>query len=113
MVAIQVILVGAFVLLLIRFVTNPVGYQTRALTKIFMILFTFIAITVIIFPNMANTFAHWVGVGRGADLLLYIVSLSFIFTVLNGYVRGKKVEQRMTILAREVALLKAQQQRQK
>lgn len=113
MIAIQVILILAFAFLLYRLLTSPNSYQIKAWTKIFGVLFVLGAISVIIFPDSANTVAHWVGVTRGADLLLYVLTLSFIFTILNLYIKEKQENRRLVSLARKVAILEANLRRSK
>lgn len=107
MIVIQIILILAFVSFLFRLLANPNSYQIKAWTKIFGVLFVLGAIGVIAFPNSANTVAHWVGVTRGADLLLYILTLSFIFTILNLYIKEKQENRRLVSLARKVAIIEA------
>lgn len=107
MIAIQVILVLGFVFVLLRLLTGRGTYQTRAWTKIFGILFTLLAIVAIIFPESSNKVANAVGVGRGADLLLYMLTLAFVFVVLSLYIKGKKENQRFVQLARRMAILDA------
>jgi hypothetical protein len=80
----------------------------KAWMKIFGALFTLIAIGVVLFPNSSNRVAKWVGVGRGADLLLYLLTIAFIFTVLHIYIKGKQEERRLVILTRKVAILEAE-----
>lgn len=61
------------------------------------------------FPDTANDFAIYLGVGRGADLISYIwISLSFIATLLI-FVRLRAIHAQVTILARTIAILQAGQ----
>ena len=108
MIIIQLILIIAFLLLLFYFFRRQSSYQLSAWSKIFMMMIALIAIIVIIFPNSSNDLAHVVGVTRGADLLLYILTLSFLFTVLNLYMTRKSEHQRLVALARKVALLETE-----
>lgn len=104
---IQLLLIISIVTLGLWFVKHQNNYQLRAWSKIFMILFGLVAIYVIILPNSSNTVAHAVGVDRGADLLLYILTISFLFVVLSSYMSRKKDQQHIVSLARKVALLEA------
>jgi hypothetical protein len=79
----------------------------NAWIKILGILFTCLAVIAVLFPNSTNTLAHWVGVVRGADLLLYLLTLAFILTVMNLYIREKQNQKRTVLLARKIALLEA------
>ena len=109
MILLKTILIGGFVLLLIRFVLSPNSYQIRAWKKIIGALFVALAILAILLPNQLNRVAHFFGVGRGADLLLYLLSLAFIFALINQYLNEKQEQKRFVRLARKVALLEAEQ----
>jgi hypothetical protein len=52
--------------------------------------------------------AHWLGVDRGTDLMLYALIIAFSFTTLSTYLRFKDLELRYARLARAVALEGAQ-----
>lgn len=108
MIIIQIILIGSFVYLLLRLLTNSNSYQMNAWIKILGILFTVLAIVIVLSPNSLNAIAHLVGVTRGADLLLYLLTLAFILTVLNLYIKGKHEQKRLVQLARKVAILEAE-----
>jgi len=107
MIVIQTILILALILLLVWFLRKQSSHQLSALTKIFMVLFAGLAVLVVLFPNSSNSVAHAVGVTRGADLLLYILTVAFLFLVLSSYITRKKDQQRLVQLARKVALLEA------
>ena len=64
-------------------------------------------IVAVIFPEMVNQIAHLFGVGRGADLLLYILVLSFIGYVVNDYIHRQNEKDVIYRLARKLALLEA------
>lgn len=108
MILIQAILIAGIIYLLVRFFSNPRSMQMRAWKKIVGLAFTILAIVVVLFPETSNDLAHTVGVGRGADLLLYCLTLAFIFVCINLYLRSKQEEQRLVKLARKVALLEAE-----
>jgi small membrane protein len=107
-IAIQVILVLGFIFLFWRFLANPGSHQVHAWIKIFTFLFTVLAIVAVIFPDTSNRLAHALGVKTGANLLLYTLTLAFIFVVINIYTRGKEDERRRVMIVRKIALLEAQ-----
>jgi hypothetical protein len=113
MIAIQIILIIGFLVFLFRVLANPASYQLRAWTKILAILFVVVAIVTVISPNITNTIAHWVGVSRGADLLLYLLTLAFIFVLFSSYLSEKRLQRRMVTLARKIAILEANQAAEK
>lgn len=108
MILIQLILILGIGLLLIRFLMSPQGSRTKAWKKIFVMLFAVFAVFLIHSPQSANRLAHLVGVGRGADLLLYMLTLAFIFLCISLYIQEKHDEQRIVTLSRKIAILEAQ-----
>ena len=92
-----------------RVLVNPASYQVRAWIKILVTLFVLLAVVTVIFPDMTNTIAHWVGVGRGADLLLYLLTMAFIFSIFHAYLQEKRAQKRIVLLARRLAIIEANQ----
>ena len=45
--------------------------------------------------------------GRGTDLVLYLMAVSFGFYVVNDYLRGQDSRQQLHRLARRIAVLEA------
>jgi small membrane protein len=70
-----------------------------------MLLFIIGAASSVFFPQIWTYAAKLVGVGRGADLLLYFLVLTFIGFVATTYRRFRQLEGDMTELARQLALL--------
>jgi small membrane protein len=56
------------------------------------------------FPDTTNTIAHWMGVGRGADLVLYCWLVISLVVSLNLQFKILKLQGSLTDLAREIAL---------
>jgi hypothetical protein len=108
MIIFQIILIAGLALVFWWFLARSNTYHVRAWTKIFMMLFVLVAVIAIIFPDSSNRAAHWFGITRGADFLLYLLTLAFIFVVLNGYIKGKQDEKKLVVLARKIALLEAE-----
>jgi hypothetical protein len=82
-------------------------HLASAWKKIAIFLLAIAMVVAVIFPNTTDALAHAVGVGRGADLLLYVLTLAFITSVLNSYIRQKDEHDALFRLARRVALLDA------
>jgi hypothetical protein len=80
--------------------------RTRGVTLVIAVVAT-IGIFFVWNQELTNTIARYVGIGRGADLLLYIfVSISIgVSTVL--YIRIVEIQEHVTVLTREIALFKA------
>ncbi len=85
------------------------GEKSLALKRLFGLAMAVSAIVLIIFPNLLTKIAHFFGVGRGTDFLLYIfIIASMLFGV--AVIRAKaRSDARVTRLARAVALMEARQ----
>lgn len=104
---IQVLLIFAIVALfgLLRSRTSA---KSRAWVKVGYILFVFAGVYAVLRPNDTTVLAHWLGVDRGTDLMLYALIVAFLFTTLSTYMRFKDLELRYARLARAIALESAQ-----
>ena len=58
-------------------------------------------------PEAATTIAHWLGVGRGADLIFYLWTLLSALLIANVHFRLRAQKAMLTTLTRELALLEA------
>jgi hypothetical protein len=110
MVAIRVVLVAAFGLLLVGFLQSRNAASIRAVKKVLLVGLVVFAIVVVLQPGIADGLANILGVGRGADLLLYSVTVAFLFVSLNGYLKFLEMESRFAALVRAVALLEERNQ---
>ena len=73
-----------------------------------ILLFIGAGIFLILFPDYANTIAHWAGVGRGADLMFYLGILFLFFLILKLYARLRRIEQNFTELVRKKSIEEAE-----
>lgn len=85
------------------------GARQLAIRRLAVIAFAVFATLTIVFPNALTRVANLVGVGRGADLLLYLLVLFTLgfFVLQEG--RARAAEKRWTALARQLALDDAEQ----
>jgi small membrane protein len=65
----------------------------------------------IVFPNMTQSAADLVGVGRGADLILYLSIVAVMFVLLHYYTKFVDLQRQLTEVTREVAILRAEVER--
>jgi hypothetical protein len=63
-----------------------------------------IGIALVVRPEEANRVAAWLGIGRGADLVLYCWLVCSLFVILYMYLRILDLEHMVTRVARELAL---------
>jgi small membrane protein len=62
------------------------------------------AAVLIAFPSSTTTIAQSLGIGRGADLILYLAILAGMATSLYFYLRFRRVEVALTSLIRREAI---------
>jgi len=94
-----------FVAVVLYLITNRQSAQIRAWRKLALIGFVALAILSILNPNITNDIASFVGVGRGADLVLYASSVALVFLAMHSYAKYRQIETTTTQLARKIALL--------
>jgi small membrane protein len=58
-------------------------------------------------PSHASTLAEWAGIGRGADLILYVWAAISLIIMLNLHLKLRSQLELITALSRAVALLNA------
>lgn len=109
MIIIQAVLIVALLALAINFLSSRNSSATRAIKKLAILLSIPCAIIVVLFPEATTQVANWVGVGRGADLLLYVFIVLIIFQLLDSYIKSKDDQKQIVKLARKVAIIEAQQ----
>lgn len=59
-------------------------------------------------PDFANDIAHFMGIGRGADLLVYCFILITFAAILNLHLRLRAQQDSLTTIARALTLLAAE-----
>jgi len=72
-------------------------------------LFFVVGVFFVLFPETTNDIAHFVGVSKGANLLLYSAILFLLFLILKLYSRLRKIEQKFTELVRNKSLEEAEE----
>jgi small membrane protein len=105
---IQGLLITSIVALLVYLLRSRRNAQSKAWVKVGYLVFVLAGIYAVLRPNDTTVVAHWLGVDRGTDLMLYALIIAFSFTTLSTYLRFKDLELRYARLARAVALEGAQ-----
>jgi hypothetical protein len=105
---IQGLLITSIVALLVYLLRSRRNAQSRAWVKVGYLVFVMAGVYAVLRPNDTTVVAHWLGVDRGTDLMLYALIIAFSFTTLSTYLRFKDLELRYARLARAVALEGAQ-----
>ena len=105
---IQFILIAIAIVLFVFFIRSSHSVKTQAFKRIGFVVFLVLSLDAVLRPDDTTWLAHKVGVGRGADLLLYMLVAAFAFFAVNTFLRFRNLERRFTDLARAIALRDAQ-----
>lgn len=62
----------------------------------------------VVFPMLTTDVANLLGVGRGADLVTYIAIVTVMFVLVHYYTKFVELQQQVTDLTRELAILRAE-----
>lgn len=101
---IQVLLIAAVIALLVYLLRSRTNAKAKAWVKVGYVAFVILAIYAILRPDDTTVLANWLGVRRGADLIVYALIIAFVFTTMSTYLRFKELELKYARLARAVAL---------
>lgn len=81
-----------------------VRLRKKTLDRIIVLLFILAGAALVAVPDLSSAIAQSVGVGRGADLVLYLGLLGLSFVCLLLYVRLRDMEASLSELVRSIAL---------
>lgn len=104
---IQIILLAVIAILLALFIRNWQTVQVHAIKRLAFMAFVVVVVLAVLRPDWVSSVAHVAGVGRGTDLVLYLLAIAFVFVSVNTYFRFKAQEARFTELARSIAIREA------
>lgn len=101
---IKVLLISATLLFGLMTLREQRPATHQAIRRIALLVLVPVGVVAVAFPSTTVWAAHLVGVGRGTDLLLYGLAMTFLFTTLATYQRLHMVERQLVQLTRELAL---------
>lgn len=100
--ALALLLVGLYLLKAQR------SASQQAIRRLFIIIALAAGFFAVLFPNYTTVVASYLGIGRGADLLLYAFVVFALFYVVHQYRRQLWQQKVTTDLARALTLAKAE-----
>ena len=80
------------------------GARHQAARRLLLLGFIVLAIVSVLYPKLLTHVASWVGVGRGTDLVLYLLFVLVLGFMATTYRRFRDMEQQITVLTRRLAL---------
>lgn len=101
---IKIALVAAVILIAALVVWPGRGERRVALRRLGTVLLVLVAVTAIVFPEIAGSIATFLGVGRGPDLVLYGMVIVFVGFVFATRVEKRRVDAQLTHIARAQAI---------
>ena len=95
-----IILIAAYMYLRLR---------NTFLDLILILLFLITGVVFVIFNEITDKMAHFLGIGRGADMIFYLGLLFLFFLMLKLYARLRRVEENLTELVRKKSIEDAEE----
>jgi hypothetical protein len=97
----QILGIAALLFILISYLRK---FRRPALDKLFIGILLATGIFFVLYPEVTNQLAHFLGIGRGADLIFYLAILGFGYMTLILYTKIKKLEEQLTNIVRKQSL---------
>ena len=101
---IQILLVIFFVFAVLKVAGRYKHGDISILSAIVWWFFWLAAAWVVIAPNSTAYFAKILGVGRGADLVVYVSLVAIFFIIFRLMIKVEKQNKEITLLVRQLAL---------
>jgi hypothetical protein len=101
---IKLLLLGGFAVIAVLAYRSPLNARDHAIRRLTTILLVCAAAVGVVRPAIVTDVAVALGVGRGADLVLYTIVIVSILVWLSVYRRVYDLEQRVISLTRALAI---------
>ncbi len=79
-------------------------FKSKVINRLLFLAIFGVGFLFVLFPSISNRVAHLMGVGRGADLILYLFVLCFLVAFVALYARIRGLEQTIVQLIRQNAI---------
>ena len=103
-----------FILIFVLFVITLVGVRytlnQNRIIGIITCAISILGIYLVLYPESSTRIANILGVGRGADLLLYFLFFTSLLGLFTAYIKINQNHQLVTKLARSIALKNVKEQ---
>ncbi|HZQ54741.1 MAG TPA: DUF2304 domain-containing protein [Bryobacteraceae bacterium] len=99
--SIQAVLIA---LCLLAAILGSIAFRSKLAYRLLAAFLFLSASLCVIFPGITSDLANALGVGRGADLLLYLGLLAGIHSFLLLYLKERRLDRRITELTRAIAI---------
>lgn len=109
---VKALLISAVLAALLWLIRTRPGHNRLALARISGLAVACLWILAAIYPDLVTRVANLIGVGRGTDLVLYLLVVAFTFTTVGMYQRLRSLDDRLAEVTRAHALLAHQLEEQ-
>lgn len=106
--AVQILLVLAVGYGALALIRGGANAKHQAIRRVVGLAFFVFAALSIFFPDVLTSFARFLGIGRGTDLVLYGLVILFMITQATAALRNRQQEVNVTRLARHIAVAEAE-----
>jgi small membrane protein len=104
-VIIKILLISAALGVAVLVLREKVPRQQEATRRAAGLLVVLAGIIAVLWPDLTTKAANAVGVGRGTDLVLYLLVTVFAYSALTTTQKIHRLQHDITVLTRELALL--------
>lgn len=105
---IQFLLVVAILAVVVLLGRSSRDARHLAFRRLFLLAFAVASVVAVVFPQVLTRLARVVGVGRGADLLLYALVVAFIGSLAMQSRRATELARMVTLTTRRLAIIEAE-----
>ena len=98
---IQVVLIG---LSMLAATVGSIAFRSKLISRLLALLLFAVATGFVLFPEVTSDIAQLIGVGRGTDLIFYLVVFAGVHSCLLLYMRSRRMERKVTELVRALAV---------
>lgn len=102
---VKLFLIGSLLAAAVWLIRARPGNGRLAITRLATVLFGTCWVVAVLAPDTVTWIANRVGVGRGTDLVLYLLVVAFTFATVGQYQRLRRLDDRLADLTRAHALL--------
>lgn len=108
---IQILLLVAVAAVTVLLTRSTADARHQAVRRLLLVAFAGVAVLSVLFPAWVSWVAARVGVGRGTDLILYALVITFLGYVATTHRRMNALSRQITVLTRELSLQRARNER--
>ncbi|HVO97721.1 MAG TPA: DUF2304 domain-containing protein [Bryobacteraceae bacterium] len=81
--------------------------RSRRLSRFLALAMAAVGVVFVLRPELTSRIAHFLGVGRGVDLMLYIFLVVTVYALMQLYARVRTLDWQVTQISRALAIANA------